>query len=226
MDIATLLARLNDPEDQFTERKSAGVKASEIRRTACAFANSLPASSSGVLFVGLDDQSGAVNGVINTDQLQKRVNDALRDCYPLIAGVQQAVLQVNGGHVLAVVVPASDNRPHFTGPAYVRRGSESVNASVELFQELIDSRHSKVKAILHLRGGPAITVHCLGRKLIDPRPLEARYIEEHVAEVRACDTHEVIIYSNSCFHLVAVPLDSVRVGTDIKHGRPMITVIA
>lgn len=44
--------------------------------------------------------------------------------------VQQIVCE-NGRQALAVIVPYSARRPHFSGPAYIRRGSESLPALPE-----------------------------------------------------------------------------------------------
>jgi hypothetical protein len=45
-----LLQRLSDHEDNFIERKSAGVKSQELRQTLSAFANSLGLCSDGYEF--------------------------------------------------------------------------------------------------------------------------------------------------------------------------------
>jgi predicted HTH transcriptional regulator len=47
-----LKARARDKEDGFVERKSQGIKPSEIREAVCAFANSTADGRTGVLFIG------------------------------------------------------------------------------------------------------------------------------------------------------------------------------
>jgi hypothetical protein len=69
------------------------------------------------------------------------------------------VIEVDGLQVVAVIVQASHNRPHFAGPAFVRVGSQSKNASTTEFEELIASRSSKAWPLLEAkRTGEAVTV--------------------------------------------------------------------
>src|ERR1700682_3110669 len=82
-----LLQRLSDHEDNFIERKAAGVNSQAVRQTLRAVANSLTADREGILFLGIDDRTGAIIGVPvgQTDLLQKRVREAPEsDCYPPI----------------------------------------------------------------------------------------------------------------------------------------------
>jgi predicted HTH transcriptional regulator len=113
-----ILARLNDKEDNFVERKSEGVSPRDIRQTASAFANTVDARDA-VLFIGVHDRTGEVVGVGNAEAVQKRVSEACDDCYPAITYTSE-VLQVEGLTVVAVVFPPSDHKPHFTGAAFVR----------------------------------------------------------------------------------------------------------
>ena len=55
------------------------------------------------------------------------------------------------------------NGPHFSGPAFVRRGSESIVASEKVYEELLASRtdkcrymlrHKKEDITITARGGP------------------------------------------------------------------------
>ncbi len=62
-----LLARLRQPEDNFTERKSEGAASrAELRKTLVAFANSVPEGRTAVLYIGVDDD-GTPMGVSNPD---------------------------------------------------------------------------------------------------------------------------------------------------------------
>jgi hypothetical protein len=49
-------------------------------------------------------------------------------------------------------VPGSAQRPHFTGPAYVRIGSQTIEASPQQFERLIAERNSKCYRILQYQG--------------------------------------------------------------------------
>ena len=48
-----LLARLNNKEDNFTERKLESAGSYEFRKTIVAFANSVPENQTGILFIGV-----------------------------------------------------------------------------------------------------------------------------------------------------------------------------
>ena len=149
MNDAAIRARLYDKEDGWTERKSKGVSTEEIRKTITAFANSLPEGHQGILFIGISDRTGEVEGVDDTDALQKNIRRAAEKVYPSIrTGHTSRVLDENGKSVVAVIVEASENRPHFAGPSYVRVGSESVEASESQFEELIATRTSIARRIL------------------------------------------------------------------------------
>lgn len=115
-----------------------------------AFANSLPDDHQGVLFIGIADKSGAVEGVDDPDKLQKNIrNLAERSIYPPIdLGHNCRVLKEAGKDVVAVIVEANNNRPHFAGTSYVRIGSESIAASERQFEHLIASRTSVARFIL------------------------------------------------------------------------------
>ena len=71
------------------------------------------------------------------------VNNIYPPIYP-----QLLVREKGGRHFLAIVVFASENRPHFTGKSYIRKGTETVVASEQQFEELIAKRGSKAAQIL------------------------------------------------------------------------------
>ncbi len=103
----------------------------DVRKTLVAFANSVPDGEEAILFIGVAD-NGAVAGVDNPDKAQKSFSKTASDwCYPPIKHTSR-VIDVDGKHVVALIVQASHNKPHFAGPAFVRTGSESKNASEPL----------------------------------------------------------------------------------------------
>jgi len=139
-----LLDRLRDHEDSFVERKLEGA---DLKRTIVAFANSLPTGREAVIYVGVGDD-GQIRGVSNPDSLQKKLRRiCVEECYPSVQFTTE-ILRVENTAILAVVIPPSSDKPHFAGPAYIRRGSESISASRELFQDLITSRISKAAELL------------------------------------------------------------------------------
>ncbi len=133
-----LINRPKNEEDSLVERKPEGVNSRELRKELVAFANSVDEGNFGVVFLGVAND-GEITGVGNSDKLQKRVRKiAENDCYPSIP-IQTFVIHYKGKKILGITVAHSLNKPHFAGPAFVRRGSECVNATVEEYENLISS---------------------------------------------------------------------------------------
>ncbi|HRD28535.1 MAG TPA: ATP-binding protein [Caulobacter sp.] len=218
---SALLARLSAQEDSYVERKSQGIKPQDIRKAVTAFANSLPDDQHGIIFVGIGDK-GSIEGCDNPDAVQKRVREAADECYPPIAP-QCFALKVEGKDVVAIVVSASGDRPHFAGPAYVRQGSESVKASKRLYEEMIDSRHSTVSAIVRLKDRP-ITVYGLGHRLGKLERVAANYLETAECRVMACDRHTVTLQRVSDGWNFYEAVNRIELSTDGKMKRPALIV--
>src|SRR4029453_10322518 len=122
--------KVRDHEDAFVERK-ASLDPEELRQVVVAFANSLAEENEGIVLYGVTD-NGSIRGVEDPDGLQKSVRRHLQRCYPPVLGVVQTQVDtVEGRPIVAVIVKASADRPHFTGGAWVRKGSETVHASEE-----------------------------------------------------------------------------------------------
>lgn len=144
-----LLARLTNFEDHFVERKTASDKKDWLK-TVAAFANSTPIDYPAVLFIGVRN-NGSIEETGNLDKLQQTLSEILAEAYPPIPTFAK-VLEKDGKQFLAVIVPGSGNRPHFSGPAYIRVKSETRKASEEQFAELIVQRNSKARYILDWKG--------------------------------------------------------------------------
>jgi len=217
-----LMSRLADAEDNFVERK-AGVKGEELRRTIVAFANSVPEGREGVVFIGVRD-GGEIQGIDGTDSLQKTVESICsRDCYPPVRH-RCEVLRLNGKEVLAVVIPSSSNRPHFSGPAFVRRGSQTIGASEDVFNDLIASRSSKPAAILRYKG-QQVTVVAKGKELGSTKALgDPRYRARHDCRVEECSAHTVRLFDLATNNRVAEPLENVKVSFDEEWNRLLLVV--
>ena len=147
-----LLARLAQSEDPWVERKQS-FDEREVRKTVVGFANSMGEGQTAVMFIGAHNK-GQHKGVPDADDIQKKITGALERCYPQIT-YQTCVLTVKIEdkklEIVAILIPFSQNRPHFTGPAYVRRGSETIPASQEVFLELIASQNDKARRILQFK---------------------------------------------------------------------------
>lgn len=140
-----LLLRLDSIEDNFVERKSSG-DSRDWLKTAVAFANSVPVGYPAVLFIGVKDD-GSIEETVNLDSLQKTLNSKLADAYPPIYYTPKIVERA-GRQCLAVIIPGSQERPHFAGQSYVRVGSQTRKASEGEFSKLIVERNSKAYEIL------------------------------------------------------------------------------
>ena len=218
-----LQRRLADHEDRLTERKSERVKDADLRRTLVGFANTVSGDETAVLYIGLADD-GRPQGVSNPDGLQKRIREALQDCYPAIT-YQPEVLNVDEKTIVAVVVPHSARKPHFAGPAYVRVGSETVEATEQQYKELLARSSSKVDTILDWKA-KVISVVSRGKRLGSTDYLgDARYQERHDCEVKDCDAHRVLLYSLQTSRYCAEPLDNVTITTDEKRGGRLMLLV-
>lgn len=136
---------LSATEYQFVERKSKSDKGGWLR-TAVAFANSNPTSSPGVLYIGVDN-NGSIVGLTN-----KELEDTMKSLGAYVAEhswppvpLIPMILTVDGKSCIAAIVPYSAQRPHFAGKAYVRRGTETVDASEPQYDELIAVRIGKAR---------------------------------------------------------------------------------
>jgi hypothetical protein len=213
----SLLDRLRDGEDPLIERKPQSVKTDDLRRTFVAFANSVPDGNTAVLFIGVSDE-GQVLGVDNPDEMQKRVIRARNDCYPAIK-LQPYELTISGKRIVAVEIPPSSQRPHFAGIAYVRRGSQSIEASAELYNELLSTHCSVVGQILKWKG-KFITVRVQGTKLGSHYPPihDPGYRATYHCKVVTCTPGHVELTISGYEH-VAVPLTSVTLDWDVPESR-------
>jgi hypothetical protein len=148
---ADLLARLRSGEDQFVERKTFKDQDGWLR-TAVAFANSAPIGWPAILFVGVTDKGVVEPGAPNLEELQKKITSQISRAYPPIFTFPMRVTDDQGFQCLAVLIPGSENRPHFSGKSYVRVGPESIESSEAQFTQLIAQRTSKAGEILKWKG--------------------------------------------------------------------------
>ena len=142
-----LLLRLRDFEDNFVERKTSG-DSKDWLKTIVALANSTPIGYPSLLFIGVRDDGTLEETTPNLDSLQRTFNEKVSAAYPPVYYLAR-ILSVEGKQILAVIVPGSEQRPHFAGQAFIRKGSETVAASDEQFANLIATRNSKAYEISH-----------------------------------------------------------------------------
>lgn len=214
--------RLRKGEDRLTERKVQGVNNANLRRSLVALANSVDEDETAIIFIGVED-GGKIMGVDNTDELQKRARKvASEECYPAIA-TNAVVLEAEGKNIVAVQITFSVNRPHFSGPAYVRSGSESIQASAQQFKELIDSRHDKTRRILRDKGAYVTVVWRPLPEAVNQRSL-FRYGARLSYLVVSCDTFYVRL-SDDEENLITVPIERVTISYDEKQRRTLLEIM-
>ena len=213
---------LRQPEGRLLERKLEGASRSDYRKALVAFANSVGEDEVGVLVVGVQDD-GTVRGVSDADSLQRKLRSlAQKDCYPPI-DVTIDVVNDAGLHVVAVQVRHSRNRPHFAGPAFVRTGSESVNATERQYEELIASRHEICGAILARKNDTWI-VRTYGRRLDNPKPLEDTYSEHAKCVIVECTAQFVKLKKLDSGIHASVSLRAVEVSWDDMLHCPLLLI--
>lgn len=217
-----LLVRLSDAEDRFVERKPAAAGKGDLKRTIVAFANSVPNNRTAVLFVGVGDD-GTLHGVPNPDKLQRDVRQlGENDCYPPIF-VDSETVRVDGKVIVAILVSASKLRPHFAGPAYVRRGSESVNASEVEYEALINSRVSIVRQLQEWKGS-VVTVTEVATKLGEYFPVDANHHQSEPLEIVDVNPYYVRFKRQGAGILISEIVDALRLSWDEEKHRPRILV--
>jgi hypothetical protein len=210
-----LEALLSQSEGELIERKQSLPNRGDLRKTLVAFANSVPDGGFAVLFIGVRDK-GEICGVQGIDDAQKTIRStAEQDCYPPIKFTISTIPK-DGKEVLAVMIPHSPERPHFTGHSFVRRGSECVSASKEMLDEMIAMRNDKTRRIIAWKGKD-ISVE--GK---DPKayPMHANvpwYMRRY--RIEWCDGFSVMVHCIVPFDTKhTIPLDRVIVTHDGRQG--------
>ena len=214
-----LLARLRSGEDHFTERKPFKDQDGWLR-TAVAFANSAPIDWPAILFVGVTDSGEIQENPPNLDQLQKNLSSQISRAYPPIYHLPKIVTDEQGRRCLAVLIPGSTDRPHFSGKSYVRVGSQSPEASEEQFSELIAQRQAKVYELLKWKN-QLVTLEFwqtfvgAGARL-RPSPGDTAVLD--------CTQFHLTFGALDNSWRESAPLSRVEISFDVKHGRIKIEV--
>ncbi len=146
-----ILSRLANTEDSTVERKTAA-DYRDCLKTAVAFSNTLPVDDPGIIFVGVRDDGTVEGNSLNLDSLQRKVSAEIQKIYRPIYPQMKVMKDGSGNEFLAVIVRGSVERPHFSGPSYIRDGMQTKEASEQQFDRLIAERNSKVREILKWKG--------------------------------------------------------------------------
>jgi hypothetical protein len=226
-ELLNMLRSRRNQESSLFERKPDGFKDREARKTVVAFANSTPEGQEAVLFIGVHDKTGEVLGVANAEELQRKYAKVLAECYPSIT-YQMHALTVSDKTAVAIVVPSSTRRPHFAGGAYVRKGSQSVLSSDEMYDELILSRNDSTRELLKYKHASTIlSVRGINYHLGSNNPFSGGgHVEGCECQVRSCDGFRVTLYNIASQVSFTENLERVSISFDDKSNRPMLLVTA
>lgn len=206
-----LLARMRNFEDHLVERKTIKDQ-KDWKKSVVAFANSVPVGLPAVLYIGVRDNGDIETPQPDLDEAQKKFNRQMERVYPRVAYVPK-IINDNGRQALAVIIPGSELRPHFAGLSYVRRGSESIEASEEQFSELIASRNAKAREILKWKD-KIVTVHQLNVE--DAVHVLGRIGSTVDMFVQDCNSHFVTLRQNG---LTSYTLRNVDISFDHPKSR-------
>jgi len=146
-------------EDYLLERKTQN-DLKDLLKTMVAFANTVRQGHVATILIGEKDD-GTAEGLANADGILKTVRREAEKIYPQIVW-RSEVYSKDGKECVKVEIEPSGDTPHFGGPAWVRKGSESVLATEQEFQRLIDIRTSVVRE-LDQRIGELVTLERLDR---------------------------------------------------------------
>lgn len=106
-----------------------------------AFANSVRPGHVATVLIG--ERNDGTPEDIDPDVIQKAVRMEIDKIYPQIIW-RSSVYEKAGKQCVRVEIEHSGDTPHFGGAAWVRKGSETIPATVQEFQRLIDLRSSLV----------------------------------------------------------------------------------
>jgi predicted HTH transcriptional regulator len=140
-----LLRLLHSTEHSFVERKTFG-DTKDVVKSVVAFANTLSTNQEGILFVGATDKGEIQPTPTNLDKLQTTLSSKIGDIYPPVYYTTRTVIE-NNRECLALVVPGSAAKPHFSGPPFLRDGSKTVVVSSGQYEALLASRIDKTREL-------------------------------------------------------------------------------
>lgn len=210
-----LLSLLRNFENAYIERKTIG-DSKDWLKTVVAFANSTPIGYPAVLFIGVKDDGTPEQTDANLASLQQTLSQKLKRAYPPIYCLPR-IIRCEGRQVLAVIVPGSPDRPHFLGPAYVREGSKTVDASKTQFDLLIAERNSVAYRIRELRGNTVsfYMTEVSGAKRFTGSALTVVDCNQFFVTLKTPDPP---------YELLSFALRGVDISYDHRHKRPAIGV--
>jgi hypothetical protein len=216
-------------EDALLERKvESDLK--DLLKTVVAFANSVRPGHTAVILIGEKDD-GSAQGVTNPDNIQKTVRETCEKVYPDIVW-SSMVYEKEGKFCVRVEIQNCGNTPHFGGPAWVRRGSSTIRASEETFQNLIDIRSDPVFELAKWIN-KKITIHMdFAEFPIESRQGIIRWPEEKEVVLRSVNRYWITVEDplwliqpgNPATQMVSEPIEKLILTYDNKNQRLKVLV--
>jgi hypothetical protein len=207
-----LLRLLHSTEHTFVERKTSSYPHHAFVKTIVAFANSLESSQEGVLFIGATDSGEIEDKIQNFDSIQKKLTEKMEDAYPPVF-CQYRCIRESDRECLAVIVPGSSAKPHFTGSPYLRDGSKTIKAQPSQYDALIAWRLDKVRE-LQKWVGKTVTFRVFSRR---SGTGFSQYDYPHNATVRDCNQFYVTLALDA--GTTAYPLSEINISFDFRVHR-------
>jgi len=210
-------------EDSLREKKVEG-DLKDLLKTLVAFANSVAPDDTAQIFIGERDD-GTVQGVTNPDNIQKKVREEADKIFPEIY-YRTEVYERDGKQCVRVDIKQNGLAPHFGGQAWVRRGSETIRATEDLYQQMIDLRQSKVRVLVPWIG-KGITVKW--RKPRREMRLVTLYtFQKELAVLKVVNAHWLTfgVQFDSGQVDVSEPMENVQLSWDDSEGYLQVVVIS
>ena len=209
-----LQLRIRNFEDHFVERKSLG-DSKDWLKTAVAFANSAPIGFPCVLYLGVKNDGTPERGAAdsNLEKLQSTFAEKIKAAYPRIPYYPR-IFRIGNQQLLAIIIPGSDLRPHFSQRPHVRVGERTLEATDAQFEELIAQRNIKA-AYLLAHKHEKFTVVFL--KSQEHWVLSGRVQAEWPScELVECNQFFVSFRGENT---AAVPLERIQISREVKSGQ-------
>jgi hypothetical protein len=202
-------------EDGLLERKVEN-DLKDLLKTLVAFSNSVRPGHTATILIGEKDDRTA-QGVRNPDNIQKTIRDECEKIYPPIVW-RSRVYEKDNKPCVRVEIEYDGETPHFGGAAWIRRGSQSVKATDEVFQRLVEFRSSKVRYLAGWIGKPITFVDRL--VMVEGYPAEGP-IAMRAMLLFVSEFYLTVQLENG---RLSVPLEDFKISWDDQNDRPRLIV--
>jgi hypothetical protein len=208
-------------EDNLLERKTES-DLGDLLKTLVAFANSVRPGHTAVILIGEKDND-TVQGVTDADNIQKTIRKHCDKIYPPILW-KSIVYEKEGKYCVRIEIEYDGDTPHFGGIAWVRKGSETIKASDEVFQKLIELRLDKVRELAKWID-KNITIEPDPQALVDPHffhylPVKNRFN----SKLLKVNNFWATFLEEGGKNNMSMPLEKIILNWDNQHNRLMLYI--